>query len=70
LTNQPLARAPRRTVDVMPSALTALGLDVPTGLDGTSFIDPAPRANGIGPRAAHLAHRRPENERDAESAVA
>lgn len=70
LTNQPLAHAPRRTVDVMPSALAALGLDVPTGLDGTSFIDPAPQTNGVGPRAAHLAHRRPDDERDAQSAVA
>ena len=29
---------PRRTVDVMPSALEALGLAVPTGLDGRSFL--------------------------------
>ena len=38
LVNQPVARAPRRTVDVMPSALTALGVRVPAGLDGTSFL--------------------------------
>jgi hypothetical protein len=31
-------RRPRRTVDVMPSALAALGKPVPSGLDGTSFI--------------------------------
>jgi hypothetical protein len=37
LLNRPPARAPRRTVDVMPSALTALGKDVPPGLDGRSF---------------------------------
>jgi hypothetical protein len=30
-------REPRRTVDVLPSALAALGLEVPDGLDGTSF---------------------------------
>jgi arylsulfatase A-like enzyme len=35
--NRPAARTPRRTVDVMPSALAALGLDIPAGLDGTSF---------------------------------
>lgn len=32
------ARPPRRTVDVMPSALAALGVAVPGGLDGTSFV--------------------------------
>jgi hypothetical protein len=31
-------RAPRRTVDVMPSALAALGRPAPTGLDGQSFL--------------------------------
>ena len=29
---------PRRTVDVMPSALKALGITIPAGLDGTSFL--------------------------------
>jgi arylsulfatase A-like enzyme len=38
LTNKPVACAPRRTVDVMPSALAALGLPVPLGLDGASFL--------------------------------
>jgi hypothetical protein len=38
LLNRPPKRAPRRTVDVMPSALAALGLPVPTGLDGESFL--------------------------------
>ena len=38
LVNQPVKREPRRTVDVMPSALTALGLPVPDGLDGASFL--------------------------------
>ena len=38
LLNRPPARTPRRTVDVMPSALHALGLDVPAGLDGESFV--------------------------------
>ena len=32
------SRAPRRTVDVMPSALEALGITVPPGLDGRSFL--------------------------------
>jgi hypothetical protein len=38
LVNQAVRREPRRTVDVMPSALTALGLPVPDGLDGESFL--------------------------------
>lgn len=38
LTNKPVRVRPRRTVDVMPSALTALGIDVPQGLDGKSFF--------------------------------
>ena len=38
LVSQPVKREPRRTVDVMPSALTALGLPVPPGLDGRSFL--------------------------------
>lgn len=37
--NRPPARAPRRTVDVMPSALAALGIDAPLGLDGISFVE-------------------------------
>lgn len=37
--NHAPSHAPRRTVDVMPSALAALGIDVPAGLDGTSFVD-------------------------------
>jgi hypothetical protein len=32
------SRAPLRTVDVMPSALAALGITIPKGLDGESFI--------------------------------
>ena len=43
LTNHPFARTPRRTVDVMPSALEALGLPVPPGLDGESWLRPAKR---------------------------
>lgn len=39
--NRAPAHAPRRTVDVMPSALAALGIDAPAGLDGTSFLEPA-----------------------------
>jgi hypothetical protein len=38
LVNQPIAGTPRRTVDVMPSALVALGLPVPAGLEGESFV--------------------------------
>jgi hypothetical protein len=38
LTNRPLDTTPKRTVDVMPSALHALGLPVPGGLDGSSFV--------------------------------
>jgi hypothetical protein len=38
LVNRPPAHTPLRTTDVMPSALRALGLDVPAGLDGESFL--------------------------------
>jgi hypothetical protein len=38
LVNQPIAGIPRRTVDVMPSALVALGLPVPAGLEGRTFV--------------------------------
>ncbi|HEU4989581.1 MAG TPA: alkaline phosphatase family protein [Gemmatimonadaceae bacterium] len=38
LVNRPVARAPRRTTDVMPSSLAALGLPIPGSLDGTSFL--------------------------------
>ena len=38
LTSRLPARAPRRTTDVMPSACVALGIAVPAGLDGTSFV--------------------------------
>jgi hypothetical protein len=37
ITNRPTSRVPRRTVDLMPSALEALGLSIPDGLDGQSF---------------------------------
>jgi hypothetical protein len=37
LLNRPARGHPRRTVDVMPSALAALGNAIPAGLDGTSF---------------------------------
>jgi hypothetical protein len=36
--NHPVAQPPRRTVDVMPSALAALGVRIPDGLDGESFV--------------------------------
>jgi type I phosphodiesterase/nucleotide pyrophosphatase len=38
LVNRPVAGRPRRTVDVMPSALAALGMSIPPGLDGRSFV--------------------------------
>jgi arylsulfatase A-like enzyme len=38
LLNRRVGGVPRRTVDVMPSALAALGVAVPTGLDGRSFL--------------------------------
>jgi hypothetical protein len=37
LVNRPVHRIPLRTVDVMPSALKALGIAVPSGLDGEPF---------------------------------
>jgi arylsulfatase A-like enzyme len=68
LTNRPIARVPRRTVDVMPSALAALGLEVPAGLDGASFVD---RIRSNHPAApGDLAGERSDGERGAESAVA
>ena len=38
LTNRPPARTPRRTTDVFASTLAALGIPVPAGLDGQSFV--------------------------------
>ena len=38
LLDRPAVRTPRRTADVMPSALAALGREVPPGLDGESFV--------------------------------
>ena len=38
LTSRPVARAPRRTADVMPSALAVLGLPPARDLDGESFV--------------------------------
>lgn len=38
LTNRPPKTTPRRTTDVMPSVLAALGLPVPDHLDGASFL--------------------------------
>jgi hypothetical protein len=38
LLGRPAALRPARTADIMPSALRALGLGVPPGLDGRSFI--------------------------------
>ena len=68
VTNRPLANTPCRTVDVMPSALVALGLEIPSGLDGTSFIDPEIGLHvGAG---KHLANNESDDQRGAESAVA
>jgi hypothetical protein len=39
LVNRPITRKPLRTVDLMPSALAALGRPIPPGLDGQSFIE-------------------------------
>jgi hypothetical protein len=44
LVNHPLANVPRRTVDLMPSALAALGRATPSGLDGQSFMAPSSRS--------------------------
>jgi hypothetical protein len=38
LVNRPPHDRPRRTVDVMPSALAALGIAIPPGLDGRTFV--------------------------------
>jgi hypothetical protein len=38
ITSRPTVRTPRRTVDVMPSALTVLGRRLPATLDGVSFF--------------------------------
>ena len=38
LLNRPAGLRPRRTVDVMPSALAALSKPIPSGLDGVSFL--------------------------------
>jgi hypothetical protein len=38
LVNHPVATVPRRTVDVFTSAMTALGVDVPAGAEGHSFV--------------------------------
>lgn len=40
LMNRAPDSVPRRTVDVMPSALAALGIGIPPGLDGRSFVKP------------------------------
>jgi hypothetical protein len=70
LTNRPIDRTPRRTVDVMPSALVALGIGVPAGLDGISFIDANRPGHGGILTDPHLARDKPDDQRQAESAVA
>jgi hypothetical protein len=70
LTNRPVQHVVRRTVDVMPSALSALGLEVPRGLDGVSFVE-RDRSGGRPILAdPHLARERPDDQRQSESAVA
>jgi len=39
IVDRPISGHPRRTTDVMPSALSALGVQAPEFLDGRSFID-------------------------------
>jgi hypothetical protein len=69
LTNRPMHNAARRTVDVMPSALSALGLDVPDGLDGISFFERDSSRGGI-LTDPHLAPEGSDDQRQAASAVA
>jgi hypothetical protein len=40
IVDRAVARPPLRTADVMPSALHALGLPIPDGLDGEDFLEP------------------------------
>lgn len=49
LLNRPADQPPRRTVDVMPSALSALGIPLPAELDGESFLWPS---HALAPRGA------------------
>jgi hypothetical protein len=69
LTNRPTDGAARRTVDVMPSAMSALGLEVPHGLDGISFIDRDRTARAGILTDPHLARDGSDDQRHAESAV-
>lgn len=38
ITSRPIARVARRTADLMPSVLSALGRPIPCGLDGEAFV--------------------------------
>jgi hypothetical protein len=38
LMNRPAATSPKRTIDVMPSALRALGIDIPASVEGEPFL--------------------------------
>jgi hypothetical protein len=67
--NRPVAARPRRTVDVMPSALAALGLAVPPQVDGASFVTKK-LAQSSQDANLDLARGRSGDDRDAESAVA
>ena len=69
IVNRPVARAPRRTVDVMASALDLLGLATPSNLDGTSYVTEG--GGLLSPdEKPGLAQGRTDDDRDAESAVA
>ncbi len=54
----------------MPSALTALDLELPAGLDGDIVHSPRRRWQHGHFATTHLANGRSHGERDAESAVA
>jgi hypothetical protein len=57
-------------VDIMPSALAALGLAIPAGLDGVSCLAPGTSNGSARVPDFGLAPERPDDDRDAESAVA
>ena len=69
IVNRPVARAPRRTVDVMRSALGVLGLAAPGNLDGASYVT-EDADHSSGDESTGLARGRPDDDPDAESAVA
>lgn len=70
LTSRRPARVPRRTVDVMPSALAALGLSIPPGIDGESFVSDHDSSHAVESPSVHLAREGPSDDRGAEPALA